>query len=366
MASATLSSAEAANGCYKGVTPRWEIFPQRISSLPGPPCQPCGASSRALKERVGWEKIGIALGLLIVASAAVTLIRLLSDVELDNVIMAIKAKPLREVATASAFVAIGYVTLTFHDLFALRSIGRDAVPYRVAALASFTSYSIGHNLGATVFTGGVIRLRIYSEWGLTVVDIAKIAFITGLTFWLGNAFVLGAGMAYAPEAASAVDDLPPSINRAIGLTGLALIGLYLAWLMPRARVIGRADWQIVLPNWRLTLVQIGIGALDLGSGAAAMYTLLPAHPAVDFSTLLVIFVTAILLGFLSHAPGSIGVIEAAMLVGFPQFPKDTLLASLLIFRALYFILPFIAAASLLGLRELWLIAGPLAGRCNRK
>ena len=65
------------------------------------------------------------------------------------------------------------------------------MPYRIAALASFTSYTIGHNLGATVFTGGAVRLRIYSAWGLGIVDIAKIAFVTGLTFWLGNAFILG-------------------------------------------------------------------------------------------------------------------------------------------------------------------------------
>ena len=60
------------------------------------------------------------------------------------------------------------------------------MPYRIAALASFTSYTIGHNLGATVFTGGVVRFRIYSAWGLGIVDVAKIAFVTGLTFWLGN------------------------------------------------------------------------------------------------------------------------------------------------------------------------------------
>ena len=92
------------------------------------------------------------------------------------------------------------------------------MPYRVAALASFTSYTIGHNLGATVFTAGAIRFRIYSAWGLGIIDVAKIAFVTGLTFWLGNAFVLGFGMSCAPEAASAVNQLPPWINRAIALS----------------------------------------------------------------------------------------------------------------------------------------------------
>ena len=150
-----------------------------------------------------WSGIGVAIGLLIVVIAGAALFRLLRDIDLDEVVAALRAKSMREVVVASGFVLAGYVTLTLYDFFALRTIGRNAVPYRIAALAGFTSYAIGHNLGATVFTGGAIRFRIYSAWGLSIIDVAKIAFVTGLTFWLGNAFLLGFGMSYAPAAASA-------------------------------------------------------------------------------------------------------------------------------------------------------------------
>jgi uncharacterized membrane protein YbhN (UPF0104 family) len=306
-----------------------------------------------------WGGIGVAIGLLIVVIAGAALFRLLRDIDLDEVVAALRAKSVRELMIAGGFVLAGYVTLTLYDFFALRTIGRNAVPYRIAALAGFTSYAIGHNLGATVFTGGAIRFRIYSAWGLSIIDVAKIAFITGLTFWLGNAFLLGFGMSYAPAAASAVNQLPPWVNRGIGLSGLIFIVGYLIWLMPRPRVVGRSDWRIVLPGLRLTVVQIGIGVLDLTLGALAMYMLLPDRPAIDFITLLVVFVTATLLGFLSHAPGSLGVFEAAMLVGLPLFQKEGLLASLLIFRLLYFVFPLFLAALLLGLRELRLAAGSL-------
>jgi glycosyltransferase 2 family protein len=324
-----------------------------------------GGIARAIDERVGWNRIGVAIGLLIVAVAAVTLFRLLRGVDLGEVIAALRAKSTHAVVVAGGLVAAGYVSLTFYDFFALRTIGRSSVPYRVAALASFTSYAIGHNLGATVFTGGLVRLRIYSAWGLGIIDITKIAFITGLTFWLGNACVLGVAMAYAPAAVSALNLLPSWTNRMIGLSGLLAIVGYLIWLMPRPRVIGSSSWRVVLPNLPLTLVQIGIGAMDLALGALAMYTLLPVSPVLDFVALLVIFVAATLLGFLSHAPGSLGVIEAAMLVGLSQFAKEDLLASLLIFRVLYFILPFVLAVLLLGLRELWLMAIPTAPGCRR-
>ena len=306
-----------------------------------------------------WSGIGVAIGLLIVVIAGAALFRLLRDIDLDEVVAALRAKLVREVAIAGDVVLASYVTLTLYDFFALRTIGRNTVPYRIAALAGFTSYAIGHNLGATVFTGGAIRFRIYSAWGLSIIDVAKIAFVTGLTFWLGNAFLLGFGMSYAPVAASAVNQLPAWVNRGIGLSGLMFIVGYLIWLMPRPRVVGRSDWRIVLPGLRLTVVQIGIGVLDLTVGALAIYMLLPDQPAIDFITLLVIFVTATLLGFLSHAPGSLGVFEAAMLVGLPLFQKEGLLASLLIFRLLYFVFPLFLAALLLSLREMRLAAGSL-------
>ena len=110
-----------------------------------------------------------------------------------------------------------------------------------------------------------------------------------------------------------------------------------------------------MPNLRFTLLQIAIGALDLGLVTLAMYTLLPLRPAVDFAAVLFIFLTASLVGTVSHAPGSVGILEAAMFVGLPQFQRENLLVSLLTFRFLYFVLPLVLAALLLGLREVRIV-----------
>ena len=308
--------------------------------------------ARSINERGGWSRVGFAISLLVVAAAGVALFFILRDTDLIKVFTAIALKPPNVILLSATFVALGYVTLTFYDFFSLCTIGRAHVPYRIAALASFTSYSIGHNLGATVFTAGAVRWRIYSPWNLSAVDVARMAFVTGLTFWLGNIVVLGLGLILVPDAASAVDQLPPWANQAGGVLALAIIAGYWLWLLPRPRTIGRASWAVTLPNARLTLAQIGIGVLDLGAGGLAMYMLLPPEPSIDFITVLVIYVTATLLGFLSHAPGSLGVFEAAMLIALPQFAKEELVASLLIFRCLYFVLPLILALGLMTAREL--------------
>ncbi len=311
---------------------------------------------RGFKKWIGWKRLGIAASLLIIAFAIMTLVRTLKGVDTGVILTALLEIPPGHIALAGLCVIGAFCTLTFYDFFALRTIGKKHVPYRIAALSSFTSYTIGHNIGATVFTGGAIRFRIYSDYGLSAIDVAKICFLSGLTFWLGNTFVLGIGMALHPWAASAMDQLPPAINRLIALGAIAAIIAYLVWLTlgDKRRELGQNGWKVVLPSAPLTLVQILIGVVDLGFCALAMYLLMPVQPDIDFISLAVVFILATLLGFASHAPGSIGVFDAAMLVALPQFGREQLLATLVVFRILYFLIPFGISISIMGTREFWL------------
>ena len=318
------------------------------------------AAAHFFDRNVGLRRLGMAVSLAIVVVAAVVLYRILRDIDLDELVDAIEATNWRTLAIAGFFVAAGYLTLTFYDLFALRTIGRSEVPYRVAALAGFTSYAVGHNVGASVFSGGAVRYRIYSAWGLSVIEVTKICFVAGLTFWLGNATVLGLGVLNAPQAARAVDQLPLWLNRVFALAILVLLGAYVAWVWVKPRVIGRQGWQVELPGGPLTLVQIAIGIVDLSCCALAMYMLVPDEPNLGFVTVAVIFVAATLLGFASHAPGGLGVFDAAMMVALWQFDKEDLLAGLLLFRFLYYVIPFMLSLIILGMRE------ALIGRAARR
>src|ERR1700749_3073829 len=170
-----------------------------------------------LRHKQVLHKLGVALSITVIGIACYVLYHILRHIEIEEVLEAIKDTEPHQIVLSALFVAAGYFTLTFYDLFAVRAIGRSDIPYPVNALAAFTSYSIGHNVGASVFTGGAVRYLIYSNWGLNAIDVAKICFIAGLTFWLGNAAVLGLGIAYHPEAASSVDQLPPWCNRLVAL-----------------------------------------------------------------------------------------------------------------------------------------------------
>ncbi len=309
------------------------------------------AFGRFFEQKIGLHRLGVLLSICIIAIAAVVLYRKLHNINVSKVLTAMATVEYRDVAISALFVALGYFTLTFYDLFALRTIGRGDVPYRIAALGGFTSYSVGHNVGASVFTGGAVRYRIYSAWGLDAIEVAKLCFIAGLTFWLGNITVLGFGFFYHPQAASDIDQLPVWFNRSLGVIALVMLAGYVAWVWRTPRVIGRQNWQVQLPSGPLTLLQMAIGIVDLSCCALAMYMLVPNEPHMLLIDVAVILVTATVLGFSSHSPGGLGVFDAAMLVALFEFDAEELLAGLLIFRLLYYLTPFAIALAVLGVRE---------------
>jgi uncharacterized membrane protein YbhN (UPF0104 family) len=309
-------------------------------------------SKQKIAAGMSWGAIGTAMSVALVITALAILCVMVRDVGIGKVIAAILATPPHAMFAAFCLVSISYFTLTLYDCFALRTLGRHEVPYATAGLAGFAAYAIGHGLGMTLVTGNAVRLRIYSRWGLSAVEVAKIAFLTGLSFWLGSIGALGLALIVAPETAATVTQLPLLANQALGATGLTVVAVYVLWLLPRPRAVGAATWRIVLPNARLTLVQISIGISDLAAGSLATYVLLPTAPPTDYAAIAVAYVIAALLGFLSHAPGSLGVFEVGMLVMLPQYQKEELLASLLLLHVLYYVLPLAAALLMLGAREI--------------
>lgn len=305
-----------------------------------------------LREKQILHKLGVLISVVVIGVACYMLYHKLRNIDAAAVFQAMKETEPRLIMLSALSVAAGYFTLTFYDWFAVRAIGRRDIPYRINALAAFTSYSIGHNVGASVFTGGAVRYRIYSAWDLSAVDVAKIVFLAGLTFWLGNVAVLGMGVAYHPEAASAIDQLPPWFNRLLAFAVLIGLAGYVVWVWLKPRSVGRGPWSVVLPGGPLTLLQIAIGIVDLGFCALAMYMLVPSQPDVGFVVVAVVFVSATLLGFASHSPGGLGVFDAAMLVGLEMMDQEQLLAGMLLFRVLYYLGPFFISVMLLTLREL--------------
>lgn len=310
------------------------------------------APTKSSSNRSGLKGLGIVVSIVIAGIAIFALTHTLKSIDTKEVFDVIRHTDVSLIVTAAALVITSYASLTFYDLLALRTIGRTDIPYRIASLASFTSYPIAHGIGAVSLISPVIRYRVYSYHGVSVFEVGNISFLTGLTFWLGNLTALGIGLLFAPNAISLVDFLPPRINQWLALALLAGVSIFLAWCwFPRN--IGTKRWPVRLPSGPLVLLQILIGVFDLGAAALAMYVLIPAGPNIGIFPIMAVFIAATLLGFASHTPAGIGVFDATFLIGLGKDDKEPLVAALLMFRLMYHFLPFIFALATFGVVEGW-------------
>ena len=285
--------------------------------------------------------------------AVFALTRTLRNVDYDQVFAIIRQTDLGIIGLALMLVTASYGSITLYDWLALHTMGRKDVPYRIAALASFTSYPIAHGIGAVALISPIIRYRIYSGSGIGAMGVANICFLTGLTFWLGNMTALGFSLLYEPLAISVVDHLSPGTNRLLALALLSGVAAFLIWCWRHPRSLGRKKWLVRLPSGPLVLVQILIGLLDLTTAALAMYVLIPPGSELGLFRLLAVFIAATLLGFASHAPAGLGVFDATILIGLGSEDKAPMLATLLMFRVLYHFLPLCIAVALFGAVEGW-------------
>ena len=310
------------------------------------------ASTKSPDNGFRLKGLGVAVSIAITAIAIFALTHTLRSIDIHEVFEVIRHTDTSLIVVAATLVIASYVGLTFYDLLALRTIGRTELPYRIAALASFTSYPIAHGIGAVSLISPVIRYRIYSFHGLSAFDVVNICFLTGLTYWLGNLTALGIALFFAPAAISVVDFLSPTVNQWLAVALLIGVGSFLIWCwFPRN--IGTKRWPVRLPSGPLVLLQIAIGVFELGAAALAMYVLIPAGPNIGIFPIMAVFIAATLLGFASHTPAGIGVFDATFLIGLGKDDKEPLVAALLMFRLMYHFLPFISALSLFGVVEGW-------------
>jgi glycosyltransferase 2 family protein len=308
---------------------------------------------KPLFSRALLKGLGVAVSVAIAAAAIFALTHALKHVDYGEVFAVVRRTNAGLIALALVLVTISYGSLTLYDLLALRTMGRADVPYRIAALASFTSYPIAHGIGAVALIAPVIRYRIYSWNGLGALDVAKISFLTGLTFWLGNLTAFGLSLLSDPGAISLFDYLPQSVSRSLAAALLVGVFAFLLWTGRLPRSIGTRRWPVRLPSGPMVLLQIAIGLFDLGAAALAMYVLIPAGMNIGIFRLTPVFIAATLLGFASHTPAGIGVFDATILLGLGGDDKEPLIAALLMFRFLYHFLPFVIALGLFGGVEVW-------------
>lgn len=246
-----------------------------------------------------------------------------------------------------------YLALTGYDLIALRHL-KQALPYPRIAAASFIATAVGHNLGLAMLTGGAVRMRLYTAWGLAAPDVVLMAGVVAATFGIGVTSAAGLALLLEPTAAAGWLLLDAALARGFGALLLSAVAVYLVVAWRRRQPLTLGAWQLQLPAPGMAGRQIALALVDLSCAALALWVLLPAEAAPPFAVFLGVYVVAIVAGIVSHVPGGLGVFESVLLLALPQVPRDALLAAIVGYRIIYYLLPLALAALLaaaLNLRE---------------
>jgi phosphatidylglycerol lysyltransferase len=263
---------------------------------------------------------------------------------IHEVLLYLRAIPMRQFWAAAGFAALSYLALTGYDRLGLWHSGHF-IPYRRSALASFISYTLSHNIGMAPLTGGGVRYRFYSRWGLTGNEILNLLLICGSTYWVGS-LTMGAVFFFLDPP-----DLPPSIQLpfssvfAIGLGCLSLATLYLLAAVFIHKPLSLGKWKIPMPSVQVVVAQMAVGCVDWCCSGATLYLLLP-QSSLSYTSFISIYLLAQVLGTVSQVPGGLGILETTFVVLLsPVLPAPSVLGAVLAFRLVYFFIPFVLGLS---------------------
>lgn len=255
--------------------------------------------------------------------------------------------PHSQLALALVLTVFGYAVLPGYDAIALRYIGHP-LPLRRIALGSFVAYALSHSLGFPLLSGGPVRYRFWSVWGLSTPEIAQALSFAGVTFVIGMVSVAGAVMLLEPQSTTALLHLPIASLRPVGLALVLSIGAYLGLTLSRKESVHVFGWRFPIPTTRLALAQLAVALVDWTAAGAVLYVLLPDGYGVGPLPVLGVFLFAQFAGIISHVPGGLGVFEATVVLLLKsRYPAASIVGALIAYRVIYYLLPFVVGLSFL-------------------
>jgi phosphatidylglycerol lysyltransferase len=298
----------------------------------------------------GWPMTLLSLVLFTVAVGAIY--HVCKDLDVPRLVAQLSALSAGQILTALLLTAGSYTIFTGYDWSGLRYIGAR-IPYRTVALAAFCGCAIANTVGANLVSGGSVRYRIYVPAGLSSLDVARITLFGMAAYGLGNFVIATVAVLVYPELIAGFTGLLATTLHTIGIVGLVAFGAVITATFLRRAPLGLGRLQVRLPSPGLAITQIVLTLTDIVLAGACLYVLLDS-PQVPFLGFLVVYTLGTMAGMVSHVPGGIGVFEGILLLTFRSLiPPESLAAALLVYRAIYNLLPLAIATVLLMGRETW-------------
>jgi uncharacterized membrane protein YbhN (UPF0104 family) len=233
---------------------------------------------------------------------------------------------------------LAYAALAWYDRIALLHVGKR-LPWRIVSVVSFVAYALGHNIGVSVISSGVVRYRAYSRMGLSVGQVAIVTAFCAFTFAYGALFLGGIVLVGEPGLAARLYDLPRGLAIGLGVGMLALVVLYQLCSLLHLKPLEIRSFRVEYPRPAVAFRQLFAAPIEIIGAASIIYFALPDVGNPGYFVVLGIFLASFSAGLISNAPGGIGVFEFVFISAMPDIPKPEVLAALVMFRLLYLLVP---------------------------
>lgn len=259
------------------------------------------------------------------------------------------AIPMWKIWLVVLLTPLAYLLLSGYDLIAFRYVGRK-LPIRRILFAGFIGYAYSNSISMT--PSMAIRYRLYSQWGVSKSDIAKVIFFHIFSTWIGFFAIGGLVLFMEPAPIAHAEFFGMNHRRWMGAALLLALGAYL-WLSTRRDLELRIK-KLVLPFPRPGIVvpQTLLATADWALMGLIPYILLPIRNQVSYLDFISVFLLAQITQILSHVPGGIGVFESVLILLLKsQASSASILAALLVYRVVFMLLPLGAATLLLAFYE---------------
>lgn len=235
--------------------------------------------------------------------------------------------------TGISFWALGQYDVVVHRLLGLDTTAHEA------SRTGMTAIAVAQTIGMGAVTSTFVRWRLLPN--VSLLDATRISAVVAISFLA----------AWAVVSALSVLVFGAAIPGAGLIATLVLIGAF--------AFVGLSIWRmgvlahLPLPSAKSMGLIFGFTAIDTFAAAGVLWAMLPPEISMSPTEIFTAYLLALGAGLVLTTPGGVGPFEVALLALLPHMPEEPLLAAVIAYRALYYVLPALLGAIVL-------IRGPLA------
>jgi uncharacterized membrane protein YbhN (UPF0104 family) len=295
--------------------------------------------------------LGIAGSVVIAGLAAYVLYTTFQRISFADVLANVRATPAGTLWLAAACAAGAFTVLAAYEVVVVRYV-KHCIGRSKPVITALIAFPLGHAVGQALLSGSALRYRMYAPAGFSATEVGATVLLCGLPYLLAFGLLLDLALVFGADALAPLFRISSEWLFVLGCIGLAKDAGYLLFVWRRKKPVRLGGWAVNVPPLRMTALQLVVGVVDIVLISSVLYLLLPDSADIALLPFIAVYLASILVGVVSHVPAGLGVLESMLLLLMPHVPPEQLLASVLLYRVIYEVIPLVIALGIWGTYEL--------------